>query len=61
MSESPLTPDLPVAPPESPGAGSGLGRLFLVPLLIVAAMVGCSALVVLMFGWTVRCMVNEQR
>ena len=51
MTESPLAPDLPTAPPINPGGGPGLGRLFLVPLLIVSVLVGCAALVVLMFGW----------
>ncbi len=51
MTQSPLAPELPTAPPINPGGGPGLGRLFLVPLLIVSVLVGCAALVVLMFGW----------
>ncbi len=33
-----------------PAAGASLGRLFIVPLLIVASMIACSVIVVLCFG-----------
>ncbi len=43
------TPPASEPPPEHNAAS--LGRLFLVPLLIVLMIVGCSVMVILLFGW----------